>query len=212
VVNADQVGENSPLHQLSRSPGNSQLAQTAGYRGEVPHLATRCLDGAVAIVQERFWGMRSGVVLLTQGFFENGEEYLLDGVHSAEGPLTRFLPIVGFRPCNHSARLKDAKVDLRILRDKSPRIGVRIIGEVTRYNGKTREPAPGASVVITGPTGTLTTITDAQGIYDVAGLPPGRYDIHAEPRSSIAWGRTSDNYELKAGEVGGGVLDVSFVQ
>ena len=164
---------------------------------------------AVAIVQEKFWGIRSRIVLLTQGFFEHGEQYLIDGVHS-DGPLTRFLPIVGFKPCNHSARLKDAEVDLHILRDRSPRSGVRIIGNVTRYNGREREAAPGRNVVITGPSGTVIITTDKQGIYDVTGLPPGRYEIHAESRSSKFWHTDcrSGGYELKSGDVGGCALDI----
>jgi hypothetical protein len=167
----------------------------------------RWCGGAVAVVEERFWGIRSSVVLLTQGFFENGEQYLLDGVH-ATGPLTRFLPIVGFSPCNHSARLKDAAVDLRVLRDKSPRMGVRIIGSVTRYNGKEREAAPGRNVVIAGPSGTVTITTDSQGIYDLGSLPPGHYEIHSEIRGSSPWHTQCWNgEELKAGEVGGCALD-----
>jgi hypothetical protein len=76
-------------------------------------------DGAVAVVQEKFWGIHSRVVLLTGGYFEKSETYLIDGVRYGNGPLTRFLPIVSFTSCNHSARLKDAEVDLRMLRDKS---------------------------------------------------------------------------------------------
>lgn len=168
----------------------------------------RWCTAAVAIVQERFWGIRSSVALLTQGFFENGEQYLLDGVH-ANGPLTRFLPIVGFWPCNHSARLKDAEVDLRVLRDKSPRSGVRIIGSVTQYNGRKREAAPGRNVVITGPSGPVTITTDSQGIYDLSGLPPGHYEIHSETHGSGPWHTQCGNgQELKSGEVGGCALDI----
>ena len=168
----------------------------------------RWCDGAVAIIQERFWGIRSGLVLLTQGFFEDGEQYLIDGVH-ANGPLTRFLPIVGFAPCNHSARLKDAEVDLRILRDKSPRSGVRIIGSVTQSNGRKREAAPGRNVVITGPSGAVTITTDSQGIYDLNGLPPGHYEIYTETRGSSPWRNQCWNgEELKSGEVGGCALDL----
>jgi hypothetical protein len=169
----------------------------------------RMCGGAVAVVQERFWGTRSRIVLLTQGFFEVGEQYLIDGVH-ADRPLTRFLPIIGFRPCNHSARLKDAEADLRILRDRSPRSGVRIIGSVTRYDGKEREADPGRNVVIAGPLGTVTITTDKQGIYDLTGLPPGRYEVHAATRSSQSWRNQcgSGAYELKSGDVGGCAMDI----
>jgi len=168
-------------------------------------------DGAIAIVQERFWGIGSRLALLTQGYFENGQKYLLDGVH-LNGPLTRFLPIIGFRPCNHSAQLKDAQVDLRVLRDRSsPGAGVRIIGSVVRYNGKGREPVSGRTVIVAGPAGTMTLTTDALGIYDVSGLPPGRYEIHAEPRGSRSIWHTqcgSTGYELRLGDIGGCELDV----
>lgn len=65
-------------------------------------------------------------------------------------------------------------------------MGVRIIGNVTRFNGRereAREAAPGRNVVITGPSGTATITTDKQGIYDLTGLPSGRYEIHSEIRS-----------------------------
>ncbi len=38
--------------------------------------------------------------------------------------------------------------------------------------------------MITGLSGTATISTDKQGIYDRTGLPPGRYEVHSETRSS----------------------------
>jgi hypothetical protein len=193
----------------AREPGQvvfvARIVRTLGPCEE--YSGHHACGGAVAIVRERFWGIRSSVVLLTQGFFENGEQYLLDGVRATD-PLTRFLPIVGFRPCNHSARLKDAAVDLRVLRDRSPRLGVRIIGSVTRYNGKEREAAPGRKVAITGPSGTVTVTTDNQGIYDLTGLPPGHYEIRSETPGSRFWhNQCGSGEELKSGTVGGCALD-----
>jgi hypothetical protein len=75
----------------------------------------RYCNGAVALVSERFWGMRSKLALLTDGYFEDGERYLVDGVRS-NGPLTRFIPLVRFLPCNRTARVEAAAVNLRVLR------------------------------------------------------------------------------------------------
>ena len=184
----------------------ARVVHTLGHCEE--YSGRRGCTGALAIVQERFWGIRSGVAILTQGYFEDGEKYLIEGVH-ANGPLTRFLPIVGFWPCNRSSRLKDAEVNLRVLRERSPRSGVRIIGSVTEYNGKKRDGAPGKNVVITGPRGPVTVTTDSQGIYDLSGLPPGHYDIHAETRGASPWHtQCSNGEELKSGDVGGCALDI----
>lgn len=161
--------------------------------------------GAVAVVRERFFGTRSKFLLLTQGYFEKDQEYLIDGVDFGNTPLTRFLPIVGFRGgCTHSARIEDAGVDLRILRDKSPHRGVRIIGNLTRRTGSRREPVAAAKVVITGPQGTVAVRTDGQGIYDISGLPPGHYEVHSETHGQDPWYTQCWNGEdLKSGDVGG---------
>lgn len=187
----------------------AKVVSTLGSCEEYGH--RRMCGVAVAIVRERFWGIRSKIVFLTQGLFENGEEYLIDGV-DLRGPLTRFLPIIAFRPCNHSARIEDAPVDLRVLRDRASQgAAVRIIGSVVRYRGHTREGVPGRAVMVDGPAATLTLTTDTDGIYDVTGLPPGRYEIYLQARGSKpAWhtqcGKTG--YELKPGDVGGCELDV----
>jgi hypothetical protein len=165
---------------------------------------TSCTS-AVALVQEKFFGARSKLLLLTQGYFEKGQEYLIDGVNFGNTPLTRFLPIVSFTGgCTHCALIKDADVDLRILRDKSLQRGVRIIGKVTRWNGKQREAPAGVKISITGPQGTVAVETDNQGIYDISGLPPGHYEVHSELRGADPWHTQCWNgEELKSGDVGG---------
>jgi hypothetical protein len=165
----------------------------------------RSCSGAVARVQEKFSGVRSNLLLLTQGYLEKGQEYLIDGDNFRNSRFTRFLPIVSFTGrCNHSARLEDADVDLRILRDKSPPRGVRIIGKVIRLTRKRKEPLAGTKVVITGPQGTIMVETDNQGIYDAPALPPGHYEIHSQLRGQDTWHTQCWNGEnLKWGQVGG---------
>jgi hypothetical protein len=188
----------------------AKVVSTLGSCEEYGH--RRMCGGAVAIVRERFWGIRSKIVLLTQGLFENGEQYLVDGV-DLRGPLTRFLPIIAFRPCNHSARIQDADVDLRVLRDRASQsiAAVRIIGRVIRHQGHKTEGIPGSVVVVEGPAGTFTLTTDAEGIYDVTGVSPGRYEIHLQARGSKpAWHSQCGwtGYVLKPGDVGGCELNV----
>ena len=130
----------------------ARVVSTLGPCEEYGH--RRMCGGAVVIVRERFWGIRSKFVLLTQGLFENGAQYLIDGV-DLPGPLTRFLPIIGFRPCSHSARIEYAEVDLRVLRDRASQseAAVRIIGMVIRHEGHKTEGIPGRIVVVDGPAG-----------------------------------------------------------
>jgi hypothetical protein len=202
-------GEGAPISRR-RYPGHAVfVARVVAAVGPCEKFSGRRMcGGAVAVVQQRFWGIHSRLVLLTQGFFEDGEDYFIDGTH-ADGLLTRFLPIIGFGPCSRTARLKDAEVDLRVLRDGPPHSGVRIIGRVSRHYGK--EVVPGRDVVITGPAGNLTVTTDQQGVYDVTGLPPGHYDVRAETRSEKvgrAACRWTRNSELKSGDVAGCTLFV----
>jgi len=172
-----------------------------GFHCDVFHGERKCQD-ALGVVQQRFWGLDSKVVLLTGGLFEDGETYLVDGMRH-RGLLTRFLPIVTYTPCSRTSHLKNAGVDLRLLHDGPPRDGARIIGRTTRGWGDIVEP--GTKVLITGPSGTITTFSDQQGIYDVHGLPPGHYDVRradrpndtTAPFASCQW---SPEYQLKPGD------------
>ena len=160
---------------------------------------------AVAYVGHRYWGLpwwSSGLVVLSPGIFEQGIDYFVDG-HRAY----RFLPIVYIGPCNRTRPLSEAVVDLKVLSEGPPKSGVRIINRAYRQatNGPA-EPASGLTVQIKGPSGTTVTKTDANGIYDVSGLPPGRYTIQIENPNR------RDKYEaydaersanLKAGDVWG---------
>lgn len=81
-------------------------------------------DWAIGIIRERFWGLRSWdppLVFLTDGIFEKGQMYLIDG-RRPEGALTRFLPIAEAGPCSQSGLLVDEGIDLRVLR-RGPLVG-----------------------------------------------------------------------------------------
>lgn len=134
---------------------------------------TRLCADAVAVVKEKFWGVHSPVVLLTQGVFKRDEDYLIDGVRTG-GVVTHFLPIFGFRHCTHSAPLRLAKVELRVLRDHSPQNGFRIVGEVVSPG---HIPVPGTMIALTGPSGPLFLTTDNEGIFDAKSLPEGDYQV-----------------------------------
>jgi hypothetical protein len=161
-----------------------------------------------AIVQEHFWGLPPWDlrIVLVSLPLEAEELYFFDGTRM-HGFLTQFLPVVEIIPCNRTRSLKDAKVDLRVLRDGPPRNGVRIIGQVMHYNGK---DAPGIQVTISGPAGATAVMTDQDGIYDLSGIPPGHYAINANAKPiRIGRNRCELVYEdLKAGEIWGCSLQI----
>jgi hypothetical protein len=167
---------------------------------------------AVAIVQNRFWGLpwwNTKIVLLTQRLFEEGEPYFINGQRRG-GLLTLGLPIVELGDCGRLAPLSSAEVDLRVLRDGAPKNGVRIIGRAMRRTQTPNygeETAPGINVIITGPAGSVTATTDEHGIYDVTGLPPGRYSIRTDSYSENWRGYPScglpENPTLASGDVWG---------
>lgn len=168
---------------------------------------------AVARVQERFWGWHfPGIVFLSANGLREGDDYLVEGRRPV-GLLTRFLPIVEIRNCNRSARLADAVVELRLLRSGFPTSDVRIMGRVIRWNAGGEPqmpyaalryaPVPGARVAIIGPGPAIVATTDQAGIYDVQGLPPGRYKAQLQDDASRRPSMAFFDYgaDLKAGEV-----------
>ena len=62
---------------------------------------------------------------------------------------------------------------------------------------------PGATVIVEGPNGSITTVADRSGIYDVRGLPEGRYTIHVPNPSRHGECRYFREGTLKSGEVWG---------
>jgi len=167
---------------------------------------------AVARVQRGFWGLpwwNSSFVLLTQYLFDGAEQDFVDGQWRG-GLLTLGLPIVEFGTCSRSGRLSNAEVELRILQDGPPKNGVRIIGRATHRThapNYQEEPSPGVNVIVAGPDGSVTTTTDLHGIYDVMGLPPGRYsirtDVYSEKRHTYPSCGLQENPTLSSGDVWG---------
>ncbi len=155
---------------------------------------------ALLHVEHVYWGLprwMKGIVLV-RGYFketDKGQQYFVDAVRN-DGALTRFLPVVDFYRCCHTTLLKYADVDLRIVRDGPPKSGVRIIGRVYDLRGSKRGMAvPDSPIMVTGPAGPISTLTDKDGVYDFRDLPPGHYSIRVGPRDHGA--------DLKTGDIWG---------
>ena len=167
---------------------------------------------AVVTVQEQLVGWHlPRLALLTDGFFRSGDNYFVDGRRS-KGLFTRFLPIVAIGICNRTALISDSGIPLRLIRSGFPKKDVRIVGRVDRLLDKTLRkfyersefrPIQGALVAITGPSGTTIASTDQDGIYDVAGLSPGRYSVHLQSQIGLQNVIALSNWQcdLKPGEV-----------
>jgi len=167
-----------------------------------------------ASVQEQFWGLpwwdRRFVVLLMSARgggapAPRGELDFVDG-RRLPGSLTRFLPIYETF-CTRTGPLADSEIDLRVLRDGRPQNGVRILGRTARlagdYPNYRWETVPSAKVLIRGPAGTTTAVSDAHGVYDVKGLPPGYYEVGREPATGASPGSrdVECHLRLQSGEI-----------
>jgi hypothetical protein len=161
------------------------------------------------IVEKPFWGLPwwdQKIVLIGIPLLDR-ESYFVDGTRM-HGFLTQFLPIIELRPCSRTNVLRNAAVDMRVLNDGPPRVGVRIIGRVVHWGlaGSLSEGAVGVEVSISGLHGSTTVKTDEHGIYEVSGLPPGRYVIVANTGSrTLGVNRcaTYEDVDLKPGDVWG---------
>jgi hypothetical protein len=206
-------GERPPF----RKPLSSQQAvfiARAVYVGRIDreyaaHLDHKTGNWALASVQHRYWGLpwwSSQLVLLSDGAFEEGEEYFVDGDRSSL--ISSFVPIVHLGTCNRSGPLERADIDLRVLREGTPVSGIRIIGRVVRQPlGQPPEFAQGIRVEITGPRGTVVAISDERGIYDANGLPPGHYSLDVESGTRLDYLQSlSIQHDLNLGDVWGKTL------
>jgi len=147
-------------------------------------------DWAIGVVREKFWGLprwAPRVVLLTNHIFWQGETYFVDG-NRERGLLTRFLPVVEAGPCARTSSIKDAIVDLRVLREPPSATGTRLIGFVRQPERSPAKsiivappaapsPSAGARIRVTGPSGTRIIVTDQSGVYQLDDLPPGLYNL-----------------------------------
>lgn len=146
----------------------------------------------LASVQKQFWGLpwwdRKLVILLMSARAGGAppprdEIDFVDG-RRLPGSLTRFLPIYETF-CTRTGPLADSEIDLRVLRDGPPLNGVRILGRTARlagdYPNYRWETVPSAKVLIRGPAGETIVESDANGVYDATGLPPGYYEIARAP-------------------------------
>jgi hypothetical protein len=158
---------------------------------------------SIARVEEQFSGKHSRLprYIVLRGFFPRSAKnqfLFVEGYHSRFA-ITQLLPVIEPLPCGHTGRLDGALIPLRILRDGAPRDGVRLIGSV--FRGRSGQgpstPVAGAKALIKGPLGDLVALTDAQGIYDKTGLPPGHYRVTVP--SPHAW---AEDVDLKAGGIG----------
>lgn len=160
---------------------------------------------AIAYVEHRYWGLpwwSSGLVVLSPGVFQEGVPYFVDGHRDY-----RFLPTVYIGPCNRTRPVNEADLDIKVLNAGPPKSGIRIINRVYRQPGDgTAQPVPGIKVQINGPSGSTFTNTDANGVYDVSGLPPGHYTIqieHPTRRDRYESFDAERSSNLKAGDVWG---------
>jgi hypothetical protein len=141
---------------------------------------------ALAIVKEKFWGLpswNSKLVILTKYVYYEGDEYLIYGTRRGNW-LTLGLPLFESHLCGLSLQIQDAEIQLRIMHDGPPKSGIRIIGRTMRWPYGNNAPLPhgpmpGAKVLVSGPSGTFTAISDSHGIYDVSNLPTGHYTIRS---------------------------------
>jgi hypothetical protein len=164
----------------------------------LPDSVIRSSLWSVARVEERFSENHSWLpkLIVLRGVFDRSDEnqrYFVEGRHSRYA-IARFLPVIEPVPCGHTARIENAIVAMRILRDGPPKDGVRLIGSVSRWGNPM--PVVGATVFIEGPLGKLMAVTDAQGNYDKTGLPPGHYTVAVAPNTA------TEVVDLKAGGIG----------
>jgi hypothetical protein len=168
----------------------------------------------LASVQKQFWGLpwwdRKFVILLMSARGSGApppqdEVDFVDG-RRLPGALTRFLPIYETF-CTRTGSLADSEADLRVLRDGPPRGGIRIIGRTIRLAGSYPDyrwvTAPLMKVAITGPAGTEIAESDAHGVYDVSGLPPGYYQVGREPAPGVlpSWRDGCRLDQVQSGEI-----------
>jgi hypothetical protein len=186
--------------------------QGINFTAKILFLAPKTFRGmslwSIVRIEERFSGLSwwTPNVIFVRNIFDPADastEYLIEGTRSY-GALTRFLPLVERSDCGYTNTSGRAQVAIRILRDGPPKSGARLIGWVSRDRWTDRRPVPRFGISVEGPSDSFVLWTDADGIYDITALPPGRYTLDslakgANDRSGFRGGKT---FDLKAGEIG----------
>ncbi|MGA2213807.1 MAG: carboxypeptidase-like regulatory domain-containing protein, partial [Bryobacteraceae bacterium] len=191
-------------------------AQGLDFTARIIFVGPRTFQGkslwSIARVEQRFSGSGAKVpdVVVLRGLFEPRDDsrlYFVEGRPSGT-VFARFLPVIQPTPCGHTAPIDFAAVALRILHDGPPKTGARLVGRVYRYKVAgadldSRIPVPGVGISIVGPTGSFVSLTDAEGIYDATGLPPGRYTL-SEATDAAGSIFPSVVFTVGSGEISGG--------
>jgi len=166
-----------PTLSVQRFPDHAVFTASLAFAGGT-HLDPRFGTWSVMRVRQKFWGIPwwAHNSVIVRGFRVEKGEYFVDARRS-QGLLTHFLPMVDLYPCCHTGPIGRAVADLRALQDGPLKSGVRIIGTVYRDMYVTSEPARNVEVIVTGPKGSISTTTDQQRVYDLAGLPEGNYSV-----------------------------------
>jgi len=159
------------------------------------------ITGAMAIVQERFGGLPWWNKVVFLKFIDRKGTYFIDG-RFEEGIVTRWVVPVLDLKCSGSCPIEAAGVELRLFRDNHWD-GVRIIGRALQSTGRGWVPTSGATVIVEGPNGSVTTAADRSGIYDLRGLPEGHYTIHVPNPGLHGTCRDFREGTLKSGDVWG---------
>jgi len=135
------------------------------------------------MVGEHYWGLpwwNRKIVLLTmyaqaESPLHRGEDFFVEGNHWPGG-IARLLPIFELR-CTRTCPLKNAEIDLQVLREGPPRSGVRILGYTYQRNSPGWQTVPNARVFLRANSSQISATSDQRGIYDLDGLPPGTYFV-----------------------------------
>ena len=107
-----------------------------------------------------------------------GEQYLI--VVHRDSIIKGDPPFLHTTSCERTRSVRHAKADLRILLAENPQQGRRVVGQVlptslSGYGLKYDKPIGGAVVTLRGHRTTVRAMTDADGVYDIQGLPVGIY-------------------------------------
>ena len=195
-----------PPLSVQRFPDQAVFTAELMFAGRTPH-DSGFVEWFLMRVRQRFWGLPwwAPNFVIVRGFFKVQEgQYLIDARRS-QGLLTHFLPFVEQYPCCHTQRVERAVADLRALKDGPPRSGVRVLGTVYTDMFVTSEAARNLEVIATGPGGSITTTTDQEGIFDIAGLPAGHYSVQVKSENLRGYFSRAEG-DVKSGEIWGATL------